>query len=352
MATPDYQIQFLVNLQRLLSEGSFVSTYKYALLMALADVAIERGQDDDQPLTIPTEWIAEKFIEYYWRQSAPFVERDGDANLGILRQNTGKQAGIIRVLHESRARYEGSLTKVRLRAAEWRRLLTQVDGFVRIMPLWKLQTVGRQQLDFLYANAGTGRTITLKPGVVYCLRKHYPMVADLVKGAWARYVRRFNLEQLGEQVDLGEFLFGSERADLSIVAPVLRDFQRGECFYCQRPLTGEQLHVDHFIPWSRYPVDLGHNFVLAHASCNGKKSDRLAAANHLERWVSHQAASGVELGAELKRRGVTNDMQSTLRIVNWAYRQTFDCRGLTWLRADELQELPLDWDAGLAQLLN
>jgi hypothetical protein len=35
--------------------------------------------------------------------------------------------------------------------------------------------------------------------------------------------------------------------------------------------------VDHFIPWSRYPADLGHNFVLAHDRCINAKSDYLAA---------------------------------------------------------------------------
>jgi hypothetical protein len=80
------------------------------------------------------------------------------------------------------------------------------------MPLWKLQTVGSERLDFLYENAGAGTKITLKPGVAYCFRKHYPLIADLVKGAWARYVRRFNTTLLGTTSDLHEFLFGSERA--------------------------------------------------------------------------------------------------------------------------------------------
>ena len=32
-------------------------------------------------------------------------------------------------------------------------------------------------------------------------------------------------------------------------------------------------HIDHFIPWPRYPIDLGHNFVLAHAGCSSAKAD-------------------------------------------------------------------------------
>ena len=42
---PDGQIQFLVNLQRLLDEGLFVASHKFALLLALADLSIEMGDD-------------------------------------------------------------------------------------------------------------------------------------------------------------------------------------------------------------------------------------------------------------------------------------------------------------------
>jgi hypothetical protein len=43
-----------------------------------------------------------------------------------------------------------------------------------------------------------------------------------VKGAWSRYVRRFNLELLAESADLQEFLFGSERSSLTVLVPVLK----------------------------------------------------------------------------------------------------------------------------------
>src|SRR5262249_5123765 len=153
------------------------------------------------------------------------------------------------------------------------------------MPLWNLQTVGDQKLDCLYGNSGNGERITLRPGVAACFRKHYSLVVDLIKGAWAQYVRRFNADRLSEKADLYEFLFGSERSTLAVVRPILQHFQDGLCFYCGNQLKQEAGDVDHFIPWSRYPVDLGHNFVLAHVSCNALKSDRLPAAQHLNAWV-------------------------------------------------------------------
>jgi hypothetical protein len=41
----------------------------------------------------------------------------------------------------------------------WRKLRQEVSAVVRTMPLWKLQNVGRDSLDFLYENAGTGERL-------------------------------------------------------------------------------------------------------------------------------------------------------------------------------------------------
>ena len=94
---PAKQIEFLSNFQRLLAEGSFVSTYKYALLLAVADLCVELGRDDDSPLDLPTRLIGEKFTEYYWRQSVPYLPMGG-TDAGVLRQNTGEPPKIIRLL--------------------------------------------------------------------------------------------------------------------------------------------------------------------------------------------------------------------------------------------------------------
>jgi hypothetical protein len=348
--SPERQIEFLSQMQRLLSEGLFVATYKYALLMALADICVEQGKDDDVPLEISTRCIAEEFIQYYWRQSMPFAPQADP--LQVLRQNTGRQAGIIKAVLEARNHYNGSIAAACRDGRNWNLLVNQVDRVVRQMPLWKLQTVGAERLDFLYENTGTGTRITLKPGVPYCFRKHYPLIADLVKGAWARYVRRFNSDLLGTTSDLHEFLFGSERVSLAAVKPILLEYQKGDCFYCRRPLRDETAHVDHFIPWSRYPVDLGHNFVLTHASCNSLKSDRLACAKHLNAWVAQAERSAPAMAREYDRDGVRHDFAKSVRIVTWAYTQTFECNGLTWVQSNQLEPLPVGWAQPLEGLFN
>ena len=91
-ASPDARIQFLRNLQNLLEEGDFSSTYKYALLHALADIAVEAPELGDGPLEVHTTQLGAKFIEYYWRQARPFGVREAS---GVLLQNVGQQAAVL-----------------------------------------------------------------------------------------------------------------------------------------------------------------------------------------------------------------------------------------------------------------
>lgn len=83
-------------------------------------------------------------------------------------------------------------------------------------------------------------------------------------------------------------------ASLDAYRPILLDVQKGVCLYCRKPLS-KQSQVDHFVPWSRYPADLGHNFVLAHDKCNNAKSDFLAAENHLAAWMKRNPEHQAEL---------------------------------------------------------
>ena len=88
--TADEQIHFLVKLQRLLEEGQFVASYKFALLLALADLSVERGDDTGGPLPVSVESIAEKFIRYYWRQGRAVPDlRTGARSSAKLRQASG-----------------------------------------------------------------------------------------------------------------------------------------------------------------------------------------------------------------------------------------------------------------------
>ena len=79
---------------------------------------------------------------------------------------------------------DGKLPALRANEAAWTKLLKSVRTVVQSTPLWKLQTIADTQMDFLYPSIGRGSTITLRPGIVFCLRRFHGLVGNLVRGAW------------------------------------------------------------------------------------------------------------------------------------------------------------------------
>ena len=214
LPNPEDQLHFLQKIQLLLEEGKFTSTYKYALLMALADLSVEYGDVGGNPLTLKVSVISQKLIEYYWRQTIPFPSHHAAT---LLLQNKGNQAAMInniRLIHEQ---HSGSISRAIQDEQEWCALINGINGIVQEMPLWKLQTFSRGIDEFMYPNTGEGSEITLYPGVAYHLRSFHGLIHNMVQGAWTRWIRRLkqNQEILGQNINLDEFLFGEERSNLS-----------------------------------------------------------------------------------------------------------------------------------------
>ena len=78
--TLDPALVLLERVQNLLRDSSYTTTYKFALLRALCDLAIELP---DNTSNIALQTIAERFIHLYWRQVQPFTPPNQDACLNI-----------------------------------------------------------------------------------------------------------------------------------------------------------------------------------------------------------------------------------------------------------------------------
>lgn len=338
------EVQFLRKLQRLLDEGEFVATYKFALLQALADLSVESLGTEDERLTLSLDQIAEKFVEYFWRQVLPFRAGVG-GNSGLLRHNPGKQAAVVNRVLEARERFVGHLGRAQADTAYWRSLTRTVARIVEEMPLWKLQVVAGSPDEFLYRRSEfSDKKITLLPGVASHFRSFYGLVTRLVRSSWVDQIRGIGANQsiLGDSPDLHEFLFGSERQGLDSLRPILRDTQKATCFYCDRGIRGAG-EIDHFIPWARYSTDLGHNFVLAHSDCNRRKSDFLAHPEHLARWSERNAHHGFELAAQFESVGFQHDLDRSLLVAQWAYEQGEKSGAHVWLLDRNYMPLSQEW---------
>lgn len=331
------EVEFLLNIQKLLSEGLFTATYKFALLTALADLSVELGHDDERQLEISDYQIAGKFIEYYWSHSMPF--RDS-----ALRQSTGKPAAIISRLEAARGQFP-TLYSLR-RGPAWNSVVGDVARTVREQPLWKLQTIRSGSLEFIYRNDIGARTITLLPNVCRSFRLFHGLITDVVRGAWVDFVRKLpgNRAAIGNHCDLEQFLFGETRNSLTALRRPLRDIQDGRCFYCRRNLT-DTADVDHFIPWVIYRRDLGHNFVLADRKCNSSKSSMLAGFDHLSAWVRRNNKLSGELSARFDRAGVVHDLETTVKVARHAYNQASMTGGSLWVNNRFVEPAGDSWRA-------
>lgn len=335
------QLEFLSRLQRLFAEGDFTATYKYALLCALADLAVECGADDVQPLTLRIRQIGERFIRLYWQHCAPYGSGNGEAT-GILIQNHGAQAAVISAIRAFRERTGiDSLERAR-RHSDFLEVVKRVSQTVSAQPIKYLQNFGGTTERFLYERTQPGY-IRLLPGVAFCLRRFYPLIQQLARAHWLDHIKanRQNQPIIGKTDDLESFLFEPSRQSLQRMGDGLRKLDGDRCFYCGGPL--KEADVDHFIPFARYPRDLAHNFILAHPVCNRSKSDTLAARVHLERWLERMARHGhalAEMGADA---GFVADAGTTTRVGHWAYTSAVAAEAMAWVAPKRYQPVDADY---------
>jgi len=330
------QLDFLNKLQRILNEGLFTASYKYALLLALAELSVEKVASSDGSLALMLDEVSERFITLYWRQTAPF------AGGTVLLQNTGTQASAINKIAVLKERAP-TLAAAR-KHSEWRMLVRDISRLLLTMPLWKLQRVGSDRLDFLYEERLINRAVVLRPGVAACFKHQFMIVQALVQMAWLAFVQKLppNRPLLGPVGDLADFLFGAERNGLRSVVDGLNELQKGACFYCGRAMQAKTA-VDHFIPWSRYPRDLGHNFVLADHSCNLNKRDMLAAPAHLERWVDRNCVHERSLREIFDAARFVHDVDASTSVAEWSYETAEHARALVWVRGKQSCPLSDEW---------
>jgi 5-methylcytosine-specific restriction endonuclease McrA len=290
------------------------------LLISLSRLAIEKGEDSGEPLALEYSDIAEKFIELYWKQAMPYTFND-EGQL-ILNQNNGKQAAIVNRIIELRQIYS-SLGLLRRDPAVWSKLVKDVACTVKDMPVRYLQNMNCQNFEFLYLFDQSRKQLILLPQVMFCLRQLSEIIEELCQKRWIDYIRKnsTNAPILHKLPNLEQFMFEPSRNQLNAVASVLVELQDCKCFYCNKLMKKGNYAVDHFIPWSMYPSDTGHNFVLADSSCNSKKSNLLASDKFLNKWQERNENQDLIIVDRISVLGFLTDKERSHKVAEWAYSQ-------------------------------
>jgi hypothetical protein len=222
------------------------------------------------------------------------------------------------------------------------------------MPLPRLQMMGQSDRSFIYqiywdkrikqrdvtsyqrsASSSFDNRVMLRPWVGEYFLQLSGLLRPLIQRRWSGMVAQLNRLQ---ESHLETFLFGADRTPTSRVRAGLWEIQGRRCFYCDariaEPLGG---HVDHFVPWSRYPDDALDNFVVADNKCNGFKGSALAAAGHLVRWTRRfveRSGEYTQLAELTQRTGWDRQPNRSLNVARAIYLRLPDDARL-WLRGKE-----------------
>lgn len=315
---------FAERLLAIIDEGRRTATYKLALLIALIDCCAEGVSPfGAAPSEIPTRLLARHVARLYWPQLRPFPAASGPLD---LRQITNKSATIIRALQSAfeTLRWVSTWESAEelLPPDHVQQVLDVVELTVARYPLVRLQTVDGVPQPFLYdlewgegvtlsrLTANGGAKVRLRAGAGDQLIRLSPLIRPLVELHWVRMVAGLNGLGLMED-DLRKHLFGAERVAFpAALKNELVELQEGSCFYCSSTLTKASA-VDHFVPWSRWPNDAVENLVIAHASCNSRKSDHVPGPLPLRRWAARLSAHGDDLaGAAVASKWRTDRSRS------------------------------------------
>lgn len=332
------QINFLQNIQQLFEEGEFTATYKFALLMALTELAVENWDRTVPELRLSMKQIAEKFIEFYWPQCVIYSSGVSGTNDGILVQNLGMQASIVNAVLELRS-HTASITAAK-NLPEWHSALSGVAGVIRNQPVRYLQNISSTLNPFLYDFPAPHGELVLKADVAFNLARYQRLIQQLAKSAWVSHVRTNarNEPYIGKKDDLESFMFGASRSTLAKAGEVLIELGEDKCFYCEKPLQ-QGFDVDHFIPWSKYPRDLAHNFVLAHQKCNRSKSDMLAAHVHLEKWIHRNKHDGDQIQIKMNSKGIIANLGCIESVAKYVYEQGIEVQAHAWIRKENYEKI-------------
>ena len=270
--------EYLQTAVQILDRGLKTNSYKFALLRALADHG-ERNRAAD---IVTFEWIAGRFLTYYWPITITFRVRQATdpirdpVIMKFIRQEV-TQLGLpssTRLSDYQRAhgdRYEALIAKC-----------SAPGGcFDEVIPRFHNIRGGGCVPAILYKCIG--KQLKLQEHAPEFLDDYHRALRLLAVGSWVEFTEQFTFAPRLYQKIAGT---PPERRH-ERYRQFLNQFEDRKCFYCGTETAA--LHVDHVIPWSFVLEDCVWNLVLACQTCNTAKSDRTPNDLSLEKLIQRNA---------------------------------------------------------------
>jgi hypothetical protein len=319
-------------LEQIIEEGKTSSTFKFGLLRAMTDWIIEHPDfEDEQDLEIPFAWVAAKFLEYYWPlivSRNPLPQMPAQRGRG----NTRLEAvfyGFIRDVQKQSLLELAERRTIPAPTSEFHwiglqdhylhsfdvpervlDLLVETREIVLDQPARYLPNVGeerktifqivhdgeqgekarksamrRKNAQPIYDAGSLHEALHSDPARIKIpydlylqLREVRFCIQTSVITKWAMYIEERDKTRPWNESTYQRLLQTHPDREPAIVRKYREHYQsHGLARHCV--LTGSALgatwHIDHLVPWSRYPLNAFWNLVPAKGSVNLEKRNRV-----------------------------------------------------------------------------
>lgn len=268
------------------------NTYKFALARFLLDYVKKCTLDNDfSDKQIEYKEIAESFLKYYWNQIVVYK----------LKQDfkVEKKPLIVQLIEDQTKDitefYEPFFKKKENHKFK-SLIIDEITQKCLIDVIPRFQRESKQNIylhNSITKEKATGgvryylpernkRYIVLKSDAIKELSKNYNLLFEVLILNWARFLEKTNFTpRLIKKI---ENIDDPQRNSLNKYRSILLGINDSKCFYCNKALNlndKNEIHVDHFIPWSYIFEDNTWNLVLSCKDCNLKKSNYLAPERYL-----------------------------------------------------------------------
>ena len=274
----EYMNDYIKAWNDIIMNGSFDNTYKMSWAKALVELSSSANIYDDAEITFTFEQIADCYFKYYWNQTIYFDLKQG-SNLSKLPEVLRNVKALIKMYFEAKNSFlPDRIEKIdfALYGLEEEREIVRkkIISTLKKDVCYRFKIVGDNAYDIYTLDKKQG-TITFKASQVKTLRAYTDLLLQVINYRWTQMLESFNhsprISMKVRAIDEGKI----RRNSLKIFHKYLNlEVYEGKsvCFYCGQPL-GNDVSVDHVIPWSFMFSDDLWNLVYCHQGENSSKSN-------------------------------------------------------------------------------
>jgi len=264
----------------IVSKGAKTNTYKFALAKFLLDYS-KNQKIKESNYQINYNEIAVKFLEYYWFQECKYkFKQDFNKDkmpkiIHIIQKYCGTE-----YISESFEKYFKDKESIKLQMIEEIEKKCFNDVIPRFQPKDKNDYYQHFHKSVKSGNYSSSEKsyIILSKEALSCFKQEYEILSKILVLEWAKFLEKTNFTP--KLISKIERMKDPKRNSLIKFRTMLMEMNK-ECFYCGTMLEQENIHIDHFIPWSYIYEDEIWNLVPSCSRCNLIKSDSLPPKNCL-----------------------------------------------------------------------